>query len=71
MLEDLSFPLGEFVKGPAGQAAAQQSADDGWIDDALAGADPLQSICQDGRVVDPFFERVAEFAGWFSSSEDA
>ena len=55
--EDLPLPFGEFVEGPRYPAAAQQLADDGGVDDALACTHPLQRIGQELVIAHPAISR--------------
>ena len=57
--EDLHLSVGKFVEGPPLPAAAEETADDARIDDALTRADSPERVGQDGRVVDPLLEHVS------------
>jgi hypothetical protein len=46
--EDFPLPFGELVKGTPLPASVEELADDGWVDDALACAHPLQGLGEDG-----------------------
>jgi hypothetical protein len=57
--EDFPLAVGEFVEGAVFPVAAEQLADERWVDDALACLDPPQGVVKHSDGVDPFLEQVA------------